>query len=97
MAKIHSGRSAITTASTTALTRTSRESPVPATRSTMAWACRPMSRKTAFSRTNWIVAQLRRSAMRDWAVWKYIDLCPSSTPAVTTASTPDACTSSAGR
>ncbi len=55
--------------------------------------CRPISRKTAFSRTYEIVVQLVRSNSRDDADWMRGDLCPSTTPATTTASTPDGCES----
>ena len=48
-----------------------------------------------FSRTNAIVRQLSRSAIRDWAVCRIGALWPSSRPATTTAITPEACTSSA--
>ena len=42
--------------------QTQRELTTP---STMAWVCRPMTRKTAFSSRYWIVVQLIRSASRD--------------------------------
>ena len=58
-------------------------------------ACRPMSRKTVFSRTNEIIRQLSRSAIRDCAVCRTGALWPSSSPATTTAITPEAWTSSA--
>ena len=54
-------------------------------------------RKTAFSSRYWIVVQLIRSASRDWAVWISGALWPSRTPAMTTARTPEAWMSSAGR
>ena len=56
-----------------------------------------MTRKTAFSSRYWIVVQLIRSASRDWAVWINGALWPSRTPAMTTARTPEAWISSAGR
>ena len=60
-------------------------------------SCRPMSRKTTFSRTNCTVRQLLFSAMRELAVCSLAELCPSSSPQTTTASTPEAWISSAGR
>ena len=48
-----------------------------------------------FSRTNAMVRQLIRSAIRDWAVCRIGALCPSSRPATTTAITPEAWISSA--
>ena len=51
--------------------------------------CRPMSRKTVFSSRNWMVCQLTRSASRDRPDWITGDRWPSSSPAVTTAITPD--------
>ena len=48
-----------------------------------------------FSRTNAIVRQFSRSAIRDCAVWRIGALCPSSRPATTTAMTPEACICSA--
>jgi len=56
-----------------------------------------MMRNTAFSRRYWIVVQLTRSAIRDWADWITGALCPRRTPQTTTARTPDAWTTSAGR
>ncbi len=51
--------------------------------------CMPSMRKTTFSRMNWIVVQLIRSLTREDAFCTIGDLCPSSSPATTTASTPD--------
>ena len=48
-----------------------------------------------FSRMQAMVRQFIRSAMRDCAVWMIGALCPSRSPATTTATTPDAWTSSA--
>ena len=53
-------------------------------------ACSPMSRNTPLSSRNWMLRQLSRSAMRDWAVCRIGALWPSSMPATTTATTPDA-------
>ena len=50
--------------------------------------------KTVFSRKNAIVRQFIRSAMRDWAVCRIGALCPSSSPATTTLTTPEECSSS---
>ena len=50
-----------------------------------------------FSSRNWIVLQLIRSVSREVALCTRGDLCPSSSPQATTAMTPDACASSAGR
>ena len=71
--------------------RPHESSPSPAP-STMARAWRPISRNTVFSRTNAIVRQLSRSAIRDCAVCRIGALWPSSSPATTTAITPEACT-----
>ena len=54
-------------------------------------------RKTTFSRMNWIVVQLIRSLTREDAFCTMGDLWPSSSPATTTASTPDPWSCSAGR
>ncbi len=59
--------------------------------------CSPISRKTAFSRTNCTVAQLVCSDSRDAADCSTGDLWPSSNPVTTTASTPLAWMASAGR
>ena len=58
-------------------------------------AWRPISRNTAFSSTKAMVRQLIRSAIRDWAVCRTGALWPSSSPATTTAITPEASISSA--
>ena len=50
-----------------------------------------------FSRTHETVRQIVRSARRDCAVWMIGALCPSSRPATTTATTPEAWSSSASR
>src|SRR6478735_2690158 len=65
------------------------------TSSTIHPAWRPIRRKTVFSRTNAMVRQFIRSAIRDWAVCTTGALCPSSRPAMTTAMTPEAWISSA--
>ena len=59
--------------------------------------CRPMSRKTAFSRTKVTADQFVRSDNRDGALCSTGALWARSRPAVTTASTPEEPTSSAGR
>ena len=59
-------------------------------------SCRPMSRKTAFSRTKVTVVQLIRSASREDELCSRGALWASSRPAVTTASTPEASSDSAG-
>ena len=59
--------------------------------------CSPMSRKTVFSSRNWIVSQLIRSFSLEVASWMTGALCPRISPVVTTAITPEACSSSAGK
>ena len=49
-----------------------------------------MSRKTTFSRTKAIVRQVMLSVSRERDVWMTGALCPSSSPATTTAITPEA-------
>lgn len=80
-------------------TRLARASPVEefATSSMIEWVCSPMTRKTAFSRMYWIVPQLIRSAMRAGAVCTVVARWARSTPATTTARTPEEPMSSAGR
>ena len=63
---------------------------LPETSSMIQLACSPISRKTVFSRMKAMVRQFIRSAMRDWAVWMIGALWPSSSPAMTTATTPEA-------
>ena len=65
------------------------------TSATIQPAWRPIRRKTVFSRTNAMVRQFIRSAIRDCAVCTTGALCPSSRPAMTTAMTPEAWISSA--
>ena len=67
-----------------------------ATPSRMLRTCSPISRNTLFSSRNWMVSQLIRSFSRDVASWMIGALCPRIRPVVTTAITPDACSSSAG-
>ena len=67
------------------------------TSSTMPRSCRPISAKTTFSSRNPIVRQLVFSAMRDEADCSTGDRWPSTRPVTTTASTPEAWISSAGR
>lgn len=62
---------------------------------TIQFVCSPISRKTAFSSRNEMAPQVVRSAIRDGAVWMMGALCPSSSPATTTAMTPEASTDSA--
>ena len=50
-----------------------------------------------FSSRNWMVCQLCRLASRAWPDRITGDLWPMISPATTTASTPDPCTSSASR
>src|SRR4051794_20312798 len=50
--------------------------------------------KTVFSRTNAMVRQFIRSAIRDWAVCRIGAVCPRSRPATTTLTTPEECSSS---
>ena len=50
--------------------------------------------KTVFSRKNAMVRQFIRSAIRDWAVCRIGALCPSSSPATTTLTTPEEWSSS---
>ena len=58
-------------------------------------ACRPISRNTELSSRNAMLRQVSRSAIRDCAVCRTGDLCPSSSPATTTLITPEAWISSA--
>ena len=58
-------------------------------------ACRPISRNTELSSRNAMLRQFIRSAIRDCAVCRIGDLCPSSSPATTTLITPEAWISSA--
>ncbi len=92
-------RARITAARTTAQTATSRASDSEPARAlaTTCFTCRPMSRKTAFSSRNCTVDQLIRSDSRDEADCSVGALCPRTMPVTTTASTPEACASSAGR
>ena len=97
MTKTHTMRSATTPARVAAHTATIRpaDSGLSPTSSNSHWACRPMSRKTVFSRTKAMVRQFIRSAMRDCAVCRIGALWPRSRPAITTAITPEAWISSA--
>jgi hypothetical protein len=92
-------RSTITTSNVSAATATicPRGRVLDARSSTMPRTCMPIRKNTAFSSRNWMVAQLVRSNTRDVADWMTGALCPSSRPATTTASTPDASISSAGK
>ena len=99
-AKIQIGRSTTTVRNTATATRIARGRPERGVDDALrrcVCVCRPMTRKTAFSSRYWIVVQLIRSASRDGAVWISGALWPSSTPAMTTARTPEAWMSSAGR
>lgn len=64
---------------------------------TMRVAWRPMSRNTACSSRNATVDQVTRSVRRDPEVCTIGALCPMTSPATTTAMTPEACSSSARR
>ena len=96
-AKIQIGRSRTVAAIAAAHTPTirPRESVLSPTSAKIHRACRPISRNTVFSSRNEIVRQLSRSEIRDEAVCSTGALCPSSRPATTTASTPEAWISSA--
>ena len=90
-------RSTITPTSTAAQissTRPTGSSPA-STSAMIQRACRPISRNTVLSSRNAMLDQLVRSAIRDCAVCRIGALCPSSSPATTTAITPLAWISSA--
>ena len=76
-------------------TTSCRGTPLASTSAMIQRACRPISRKTEFSSRNEMVRQFSRSAIRDVAVCRMGALCPSSRPAITTASTPEPWISSA--
>jgi hypothetical protein len=89
-------RSTTTATRVSAQTATIRPDPtvlrLTSSRIQLAW--RPISRKTVFSRKKAMVRQFIRSAIRDWAVCTTGALCPSSSPATTTETTPEECSSS---
>ena len=66
--------------------------PAPAAFAMIVRACRPISRNTLLSSRKAMLRQFIRSAMRDCAVWRTGERCPSSSPATTTLSTPEAWT-----
>ena len=90
-------RSTITPTSTAAqMTSTCpSDSSPPTTPAMIQRACSPISRNTVLSSRNAMLDQFIRSAIRDCAVCRMGALCPSSSPATTTAITPLAWNSSA--
>ena len=89
--KTQTGRRMMTVPSTARQVQTMvpHPGPVSLASETRRRICMPSIRKTTFSRMNWIVDQLIRSLTRDDAFWTIGDLWPRSSPATTTASTPD--------
>jgi hypothetical protein len=97
--KTKTTRATIAATSTPAQSRTTRpaltpERPAPE-RTT--GSCSPITRKTAFSRTNAIVRQVIDSVTRAEAVCTFGETWASARPVTTVASTPEACSASAGR
>jgi hypothetical protein len=96
--KIQIGRAIRHTARTASPTATPRPSvrSLSSTRAMIVFICRPMSKKTAFSRRKVMLAQLIRSDSREEALCRTGALCANSKPAMTTARTPEPWTFSAG-
>jgi len=93
---IHAIRSAITTAATSSPWAASPTASAPDTRSTMFGSCRPMSRNSSELSTNEVARQKDSVCRRVPAPVRSSERWPTISPAVTTASTPDTPSSSAG-